>query len=100
MVYYPKATNVQEAVLVGTWKGTNIPIIDVPSMYALNQLVGYVKHINSGVGTVLYRGQNKLYPSVVPSIKHDLLKFQENQSRLESAIKAVLEDEPMKNSLD
>lgn len=65
-------------------------------MYALNQLVGYVKHINSGVGTVLYRGQNKLYPSVVPSIKHDLLKFQENQSRLESAIKAVLEDEPMK----
>lgn len=96
MVYYTKATNVQDATLVGTWNETNILIIDVPSMYALNQLVGYVKHINSGVGTVLYRGQSQLYPSVVPSIKHDLSKFQENQLRLESAIEAVLADKQMK----
>ena len=72
MIEYPKATDFQRAIYVGTWGSTPIPIYDVPNMHSLNQLVGYVKHINAGNGTVLYRGQCKLYEHVVPSIKHDL----------------------------
>ena len=55
MVVYPKAADLQRAVFVGTWGDSEIPVYDVPSMHSLNQLVGYVKHINSGNGTVLYR---------------------------------------------
>lgn len=90
MIEYPKATDFQRAVFVGTWGSTPIPIYDVPNMHSLNQLVGYVKHINAGNGTVLYRGQCKLYEHVVPSIKHDLKKEKENVDRLEASTKAVI----------
>ena len=90
MIEYPKATDFQRAVYVGTWGSTPIPIYDVPNMHSLNQLVGYVKHINAGNGTVLYRGQCKLYEHVVPSIKHDLKKEKENVDRLEVSTKAII----------
>ena len=90
MIEYPKATDFQRAIYVGTWGSTPIPIYDVPNMHSLNQLVGYVKHINAGNGTVLYRGQCKLYEHVVPSIKHDLKKEKENVDRLETSTKAII----------
>lgn len=90
MIEYRKATDFQRAIYVGTWGSTPIPIYDVPNMHSLNQLVGYVKHINAGNGTVLYRGQCKLYEHIVPSIKHDLKKEKENVDRLETSTKAII----------
>ena len=49
MIEYPKATDFQRAKFVGTWGDSPVPIYDVPNMYALNQLVGYVKHINEAI---------------------------------------------------
>lgn len=94
MVEYPKANDLQKAKFVGTWGDSLIPIYDVPNMHSLNQLVGYVKHINAGNGTVLYRGQCKLYKRVVPSIMHEPAHKEENDSRLEKTIAAVIEDKP------
>lgn len=95
MIIYPKATDFQKATFIGTWEHSPIPIYDVPTMHSLNQLVGYVKHINAANGTVLYRGQCSLYEKVVPSIKHDLATEKDNNDRLEEAIKAILAEEPL-----
>lgn len=92
MVNYPRAADFQGATLVGTWENTSVPIYDVPSMHSLNQLVGYIKHINAGMGTVLYRGQCKLYEDVVPSIKHELGQLSANKRRLDDSISAIIND--------
>lgn len=89
MIEYPKGKDFQQAKLIGTWVNTSIPIYDVPSMHSLNQLVGYVKHINAGNGTVLYRGQCQLYPSVSPSIMRKVEEKIENDERLSKAIEAI-----------
>lgn len=99
MVNYPKANNFQESTFIGNWGKTKTPIFDVPSMHALNQLVGYVKHINAGNGTVLYRGQCKLYERVIPSIKHDLENEITNKSRLKLTIERILNDSSLKKFL-
>lgn len=96
MVKYPKANDFQGAVFLGYWNESDIPIYDVPSMHSLNQLVGYVKHINAGNGTVLYRGQCKLYEHVVPSIMHDLATIKNNKRRMNSAINGILYDAPFR----
>lgn len=94
MIEYPKAKDFQRAKLIGTWGNSLIPIYDVPSMHSFNQLVGYVKHINAGNGTVLYRGQCKLYERVVPSIMHDMAKKADNDLRLVESISAIVADKP------
>ncbi len=94
MLYYPKAPDVQNTTLIGTWNDSEIPIYDVPDMHSLNQLVGYVKHINAGNGTVLYRGQCDLYKSVSPSIYHDLTDKDANIEKLNDSINSVLGDSP------
>ena len=90
MLIYPKALDVQNTTLIGTWNNSEIPIYDVPDMHSLNQLVGYVKHINAGNGTVLYRGQCKLYKSVSPSIYHDSSDTNINLQKLNESISSVL----------
>lgn len=95
MVEYPRATDFQRATFIGTWEHSSIPIYDVPTMHSLNQLVGYVKHINAANGTVLYRGQCSLHERVVPSIKHDLATEKDNNDRLKETTKAILAEAPL-----
>lgn len=51
--------------------GKTVPIFQVDTMHALNQILGYAKFINREYGSVLYRGQNKLYPTLLPSLLRD-----------------------------
>lgn len=94
MVNYPRAEDFQGATLVGNWCNTCVPVYDVPNMHSLNQLVGYVKHINAGEGTVLYRGQCNLYKKVIPSIKHNPDQLLANEKRLQDSISAIMGDAP------
>lgn len=48
-------------------KTDSIPIYHVDTPHAFNRVVGYARYKNSTSGTVLYRGQNKLYSSLLPS---------------------------------
>lgn len=54
---------------VGGWRGDsdNVPIYHADTPHAFNRAIGYARYKNSAVGTVLYRGQNKLHPSLLPS---------------------------------
>lgn len=53
----------QDLHYVNGWRSAtdSIPIYHVDTSHAFNRVVGYARYINSTSGTVLYRGQNKLY---------------------------------------
>lgn len=48
--------------------GNIVPIYDVVSIHALNQLIGHAKFNNKEYGEVLYRGENKLHSGLIPSL--------------------------------
>ena len=62
-----RANEIKGAKAIGTWGNAEVPIFSVSTQHELNQLVGYVKHINAANGTVLYRGQANNYPKLKPS---------------------------------
>lgn len=48
--------------------GRQCPVICVNSLHALNQLVGYAKHINNTSGEVYFRGQEQMHDQLLPAI--------------------------------
>ena len=48
--------------------GNVVPIYDVSTMHGLNQILGHLKFNNREFGDVYYRGQCKLYDSLIPSL--------------------------------
>lgn len=57
-----------EAQLVGTWEGhSKVCIYELLTQDAFNRFVGYAKFLNGSNGTVLYRGEHRLHPSMLPS---------------------------------
>ncbi len=59
--------------------GWKVPVYEVETVHALNQLIGYAKFNNRSYGDVYYRGERRLHKSLMPSI------FREgtNSSRLQ-----------------
>src|SRR6187549_2702616 len=43
-------------------------VLEVMTPHALARAVGYVKYAGNRDGPVLFRGQNELYPAMVPSL--------------------------------
>lgn len=79
--------------MIGYWGNEGVPVFDVLSMHSFNQLVGYVKHINAGNGTVLYRGQCELYNSITPSIFHNSDEDASVYKQLDELIDRMQQDE-------
>lgn len=48
--------------------GHKVPLYDIFSMGALNQIIGHVKFANAKYGNVYYRGVNGLYNNVLPTL--------------------------------
>ena len=48
--------------------GPEVPVYDITSLSAFNQVIGHAKFINRAYGRVLYRGITKLYDNVRPSV--------------------------------
>lgn len=59
----------EDCHFVRNWPDDNgaVPIYHTDTSHAFNRIVGYARFINSNAGTVLYRGQNQLYNSMIPS---------------------------------
>lgn len=47
---------------------SGIPFLEIQTYHSLIQSVGYLKYIHNKEGDVLFRGQNKLYPNLHPSL--------------------------------
>lgn len=48
--------------------GHRVPMYDVSTISGLNQLIGFAKFINRDYGEVYYRGVNKVFNTVLPSL--------------------------------
>lgn len=100
---YPKeSSSIKDTRLLGYWHNGKVPVFDVASIHGFNQIVGYVKHINAGEGTVLYRGQAELYPTLIPSILHgnpSQEKVKEREADLSGYIERIIQDKPMQSLL-
>lgn len=73
-----------------------VPIFDVSDYRALNQLIGYVKFLNTDYGDVYYRGEVHLHSSLLPSIsrKPGCRKYEE---ALNDTIKNAIADSEFSN---
>lgn len=85
---------------IGTWGDKKKPVYDILDINGLNQIVGYVKHKYASEGTVLFRGQCRIHPHIIPSIKHDADKLETNQLLLNKAIDRIYKDVSFENFFD
>lgn len=69
-----------------------IPIYEVSSIHGLNRLIGYSKFMNKDVGKVLYRGQNRLYGSLTPSLMRGKKYSDKCLHNLKSLVDTIMSD--------
>lgn len=48
--------------------GTVVPVYEVSTVSGLNQLIGFAKFVNRDYGEVYYRGVNKIFNTLLPSL--------------------------------
>lgn len=77
--------------------GHVVPLYDVTTTGAFNQLVGFAKFLNSEYGNVYYRGVSGLYDNVLPSLMRNRAKGIPDD--LNKVLNLIMEDERLKDSL-
>lgn len=77
--------------------GHSVPLYDIKSTGAFNQLVGFAKFLNSEYGNVYYRGVSGLYDNVLPSLMRSRAKG--IPFDLTDIINRIMQDERLKESL-
>lgn len=83
--------------------GHKVPIYLVEDIHDLNQVIGYVKFINKESGDIYYRGQNKLYNTMQPSLYHlddSGLSNPKKVMELNSLIKRIKNDTKLMKELN
>lgn len=74
-----------------------VPIYDILSTGALNQIIGHVKFANADYGNVYYRGVSGLYDNVLPALMRNRAKG--NPEDLNNVVNGVLNSEYFSSSL-
>ena len=73
-----------------TWKD-NIPVFRVNDCFELNQMIGYARFLNADAGTVLFRGQDDLYPDLLSSaMRSTEIENKQNVDNLERNLASAL----------
>lgn len=93
---------IHDTQFVGVYEfqnGHKVPVYDVMSHYALNQILGHVKFNNRDYGNVYYRGECKLYPTLKPSLMRKGSNPHSLSKKLTTIINRVANDEFLKNTL-
>lgn len=79
--------------------GNDVPVYEVSTVHALNQIIGYAKFNNQSYGNVYYRGEWRLHKSIKPSIFRDCKIIEKASDRLASIIKKISSDPQMQNEI-
>ena len=74
-----------------------VPLYDISTMGAFNQLVGFAKFTNSEYGNVYYRGIGGLYDNVLPSLLRNRRKGIPDD--LTTMLKKISKDTRLNDSL-
>ena len=93
-------SSVEGSTFIGmhTFKnGFTVPIYDLCTTGAFNQIIGHAKFNNRFYGNVYYRGIDNLYDNVLPSLMRNRKNGGAND--LNSILKNVCEDKYLKKSL-
>ena len=77
--------------------GNEVPIYDILSTGALNQIIGHIKFANADYGNVYYRGVSGLYDNVLPALMRNRAKG--NPGDLNTIVNSVLNSEYFRTSL-
>lgn len=79
--------------------GNIVPVFDVVTHHGLNQLLGNAKYNNQAYGDVLYRGQCKIYDTVMPGLLRGEKKVGKSIKNLNSLIDTVISDRSLISSI-
>lgn len=79
--------------------GSHVPVYEVETVHALNQLIGHAKFNNRAYGNVFYRGECKLHDSLRPALYRSRTKIDTMNSKILRLIRKIAEDEQMKRDL-
>lgn len=93
-------SRVEGCSLIGHHKysnGHSVPIYDVSTTNALNQIIGHVKFQNADYGNVYYRGVRGLYDNVLPALMRGRVRGTPND--LTQTLNKIISDSYFKKSL-
>ena len=96
------ALTVSGSQLVGQYHfdcGNDVPVFEVHTVHALNQIIGHAKFNNQSYGNVYYRGECKLHPSIKPSLFRDIKNTEKATQRIMKLIQKIADDPYMKREL-
>ncbi len=79
--------------------GNEVPVYEIQTVHALNQIIGYAKFNNQNYGKVYYRGECKLHKSLQPSLYRNVKKTEKANAKISNLINKIIADEHMKNNL-
>lgn len=79
--------------------GNDVPIYEVCTVHALNQLIGHAKFNNQSYGNVYYRGECKLHDSLKPSLFRNRKNAETATKQISEIIKRFADDSYMKKEL-
>lgn len=77
--------------------GPTVPLYDITTMNALNQIIGHAKFVNREYGNVYYRGDAELYDNALPSFYRTRVKGAAKPLR--ERINTIYEDKHFQDSL-
>lgn len=79
--------------------GNDVPVYEVHTVHALNQMIGHAKFNNQSYGNVYYRGECKLHPTLKPSLFRKVKNAERATERISQLIQRFIGDTHMKREL-
>lgn len=73
--------------------GNEVPVFEVTSIHALNQIIGYAKFINRAYGDVYYRGECRLHDTLRPSLLRKSDSASASSYQLNTLIRKYITDQ-------
>lgn len=79
--------------------GNIVPIYEVDTVHAFNQLIGHAKFNNQAYGNVFYRGECKLHEALKPSLFRNAKNVDKPTERISQLIQKIIDDPHLKREL-
>lgn len=98
----PKSLRMADAQFCETHlfsNGHEVPVFEVYTMHALNQIIGHAKFNNRQYGNVYYRGQCELYDKLLPSLFRNCKKVSKVTTGLMKVVNSIIADALLSNEL-
>ena len=76
-----------------------VPVYEVFTYHAFNQIIGFAKFINQSYGKVFYRGECNLHNSLIPSLLRGNCTVEKKRASLNKIVEKIRKDHLLNNEL-